>query len=176
MIKNKQDYLEYLQADAAANHFDSSFSGRINLQRKFLRQLRKVEYLSNVRGNKFRLALAKYRFYQLSVKTGFTIPPNTFGKGLFLPHLGTIVVNTTARLGDDCIVQCGVNISEDVVGGNHLFLGAGCKLMIGVNIADDVIVGANAVVTKDVAEPNIVVAGVPAKKISDRGFKNRGAI
>ena len=45
--------------------------------------------------------------------------------------------------------------------------------MKNVTIADDVIIGANAVVTKDILEPNVVVAGVPAKIISRDGFKNR---
>lgn len=42
------------------------------------------------------------------------------------------------------------------------------KLMIGSAIADDAIVGANAIVTR-VFNKNIVLAGVPAKKISING-------
>ena len=41
--------------------------------------------------------------------------------------------------------------------------------MIGVNIKTGTIVGANAVVTKSFDEENIVVAGIPAKKISNNG-------
>lgn len=96
-----------------------------------------------------------------------------FGKGLYLPHYGYIVVNNTARFGDNCVVQSGVNVSNDVVGGNHCYLGTGAKLMIGVHIKDDTIVGANAVVTKSFDEENIVIAGIPAKKITDKGFRNR---
>ena len=44
-------------------------------------------------------------------------------------------------------------------------------MLIGVHIADDVIVGANAVVSHSVDEPNIVVAGIPARKISNKGLK-----
>ena len=39
--------------------------------------------------------------------------------------------------------------------------------------ADDRIVAANAVVDKSFEEPNIVVGGIPAKKISYKGFKDR---
>lgn len=40
--------------------------------------------------------------------------------------------------------------------------------MIGaVKVADNVAVGANAVVTKDVLEEGIAVAGIPAKKVSN---------
>ena len=104
-----------------------------------------------------------------SVKTGITIGPNSFGKGLYLPHYGYIVVNSSARFGDNCVVQCGVNVSESVVGGDNIYLGTGSKLMIGVNIKTGTIVGANAVVTKSFDEENIVVAGIPAKKISNNG-------
>lgn len=41
--------------------------------------------------------------------------------------------------------------------------------MGGVRIADNVAIGANAVVNKDVLENDVTVAGVPAKKISDKG-------
>ena len=40
-------------------------------------------------------------------------------------------------------------------------------------LADDIIVAANAVVDKSFEEPDIVVGGIPAKKISDKGFKDR---
>ena len=113
------------------------------------------------------------RLYKLSVITGISIPPNTFGKGLYIPHWGSIVVNGKARFGDNCVIQSGVNISENVKGGNHIYIAAGAKILIGVTISDDVIIAANAVVNKDVTEPNIVVGGIPAKKISDNGFKNR---
>lgn len=53
--------------------------------------------------------------------------------------------------------------------GGGIYLGAGSKLLIGVHLADNIIVGANAVVTKSFDEPNIVIAGIPAKKISDKG-------
>lgn len=53
-----------------------------------------------------------------------------------------------------------------------VYLGAGSKLLIGVNLADNIIVGANAVVTKSFNELNIVIAGIPARKISDKGTKS----
>ena len=56
-------------------------------------------------------------------------------------------------------------LNQLYVGG--IYLGAGSKLLIGVNLADNIIVGANAVVTKSFNEPNIVLAGIPARKISE---------
>ena len=53
-----------------------------------------------------------------------------------------------------------------------IYLEAGSKIMIGVHLAENIIVGANAVVTKSVNEPNIVLAGIPARKISEKGMKS----
>ena len=61
-------------------------------------------------------------------------------------------------------------LNQLYVGG--IYLGAGSKLLIGVNLADNIIVGANAVVTKSFNEPNIVLAGIPARKIYEKGMKS----
>ena len=45
--------------------------------------------------------------------------------------------------------------------------------MLNVKIADGVIIGANAVVTKDITEAYTSWAGVPAKKISNKGYIDR---
>lgn len=41
------------------------------------------------------------------------------------------------------------------------------KYWVAFCIADGVCIGANAVVIKDILEPNITVGGIPARKISD---------
>jgi serine O-acetyltransferase len=53
-----------------------------------------------------------------------------------------------------------------VIGG-HVDLSAGCKVLGPIRVGDHALVGANAVVTRDVAQ-NTVVAGVPARPISRR--------
>lgn len=115
-------------------------------------------------------AFASYKLRRISLKTGITISPNTFGKGLYLPHYGCVVINGKARFGDYCIVQCGVNVSEDVQCGDYIYLGAGAKLLIGVQLQSGTIVGANAVVNKSFDEENVVLAGIPAKIVSNRGM------
>ena len=49
--------------------------------------------------------------------------------------------------------------------GNHVWLGEQCRIMKNANIPDNSIVGANAIVTKSFSEPNIILAGNPAKII-----------
>ena len=70
----------------------------------------------------------------------------------------------------------GVNISEAVRGGNHIYIGAGAKILSNVELGDDVIVAANAVVNKSFTEYNIVIGGIPAQKLSEKGFRSRKKI
>lgn len=51
--------------------------------------------------------------------------------------------------------------------GNNVWIGAKATILGGVSIAPGCVIGAGAVVTRD-TEENLVVAGVPAKKIKDR--------
>lgn len=53
-----------------------------------------------------------------------------------------------------------------IIVGNNVMIGMGSLIMPGITIGDNVIIGAHSVVTKDVPS-NTIVAGCPAKKISD---------
>ena len=57
--------------------------------------------------------------------------------------------------------------AKPVTIGNDVWIGHGAVIMPGVNIGDGAVIGANAVVTRDVA-PYAIVAGVPARRIKDR--------
>lgn len=179
MIKSRKEYKEFLASDRQANHVKNWLQSHSKVGWRHLKKVRRLEYVINCKSSFFsrlEIFFLKYIVLQSTIKTGIVVPPNTFGKGLFLPHFGSIIINHTARFGNNCVVQNGVNVSENVVGGNHLYIGAGAKIMSNVHIADDVIIGANSVVTKDILEPNVVVAGVPARIISHNGFKNRTSI
>lgn len=176
MITSKATYIDYICADKKANHI-KGLSVYFNTTWKYIKCMRRIEYIENCKKDSclYRLQWLwfRYKLQRLSVLTGITIPPHTFGKGLYIPHYGSIVVNRTARFGSYCVIQNGVNISEGVKGGNHIYIGTGAKLMMNTEIADDVIIGANAVLTYNITMPNVVVAGIPAKIISDKGFKER---
>lgn len=98
------------------------------------------------------------------------------GKGLCFAHCGGIVINASSEIGENCLVFHDVTIGgmlKDGVMhvpsiGNNAVLFAGAKIIGDVKIGDNVIIGANAVVTHDVAD-NAVAAGVPAKIISMNG-------
>lgn len=61
-------------------------------------------------------------------------------------------------------------IEEKVVIEDYVFIGPRAIILPGVTIGKGAVIAAGAVVTKDV-EPGAIVAGVPAKKISERKTK-----
>lgn len=177
MIDSKEAYRRYLEQDRLAlgrrkDKRPKLFGDEIW---KFEILLRKVEYDSNCRKGPVGFIVNKYhkfRFHRLSVKLGFTIPPNVFREGLAIPHYGTIVVHASARAGRNCRLQEGVTIGATggshraAVIGDNCYFGSGAKVIGAVTIADDVAVGAGAVVTKDITESGTTWAGVPARKVS----------
>lgn len=179
MIDSKEAYRRYLDQDRLALGRQKDKRPRLFGDEiwKFEILLRKVEYDINCRGVLAASVIGRYhkfRFHRLSVKLGFTIPPNVFREGLAIPHYGTIVVHGSARVGRNCRLQEGVTIGatggshDAAVIGDNCYFGSGAKVIGAVTIADDVAVGAGAVVMKDITEPGTTWAGVPAGKISDR--------
>lgn len=120
--------------------------------------------------------LAKMQMRKWGLKTGISIGVNCFGKGLYLPHYGSIVINSSARFGEYCIVQSDVNVSGNVVGGDYIYLAAGAKVLKDVYIPSYCIIGANAVLNTNIEEENTVVGGIPAKVISRNGMRNRTSV
>jgi serine O-acetyltransferase len=55
-----------------------------------------------------------------------------------------------------------------------VYIAPGAKIYGAIEIADNIAIGANAVVNKSFLEPNITIAGVPARKISDKGSTEAG--
>ena len=184
MIKSKKDYIDYLEAD------------RLNLgcQKRlktflfhdiwrYQRLLRKIEYYQNCKRGplaKLVLAYCRVRFYYLGKYMGIATYPNVFGPGLAIAHEGTLRVHRNARIGANCRIHVCVNIgatggtSDAPRIGNNVYIGPGAKLFGGITVADGISIGANAVVNKSFHEPDITIAGVPAKKVSDRSAYQTG--
>jgi serine O-acetyltransferase len=101
---------------------------------------------------------------------------NVFGPGLSIAHRGTIVINNATKIGANCRLHACVNIGTkagyDNMApkiGDNVYIGPGVKIFGNIEIADGIAIGANAVVNRSFIEPNITIAGVPAKKINDKG-------
>lgn len=148
--------------------------GEAALLKKHTILLRKAEFYLNT-GRKFRYLLYKTRLRKLQMKYSLHIPFNCCAKGFHIVHLGPILINNNATLGENlslhmntAIVAGGTDDSVPTVG-NNVIVGYGAVLLGGITIADNVAIGANAVVNKSVERKSVTVAGVPAKIISERG-------
>lgn len=100
--------------------------------------------------------------------TGLQLPPNTIGMGIKIYHLGWMIVNEKAKIGNNLTIYPGVTVGASKGGvptiGDNVFLGLGSKVFGGITIGNNVIVAPNAVVVKNVSD-NCTMAGIPAKTI-----------
>ena len=193
MIQSKEDYNFYLEADRIALNYKLKrprlFQDEIW---KYQRLLRKVEFTKNCRKNRLgKIAFLKERFLleKQGIRLGFTLYPNVFGPGLSIAHRGTIAVHPGAKVGENCRISQCVTIGSILAPGNfaeygketpytqvpkignNVFIGPNAVIIGDIEIADGIAIGANTYVNKSFKEPNITVAGCPAKKISDKGSK-----
>lgn len=99
-------------------------------------------------------------------------------------HLAVTEDNSRLAIGEDCMFAYGIDIRTgdshsilnestlerinspaDVVIGNHVWVAAHCSILKGVKIAKNSVVATRSVVTKKYEESNILIGGVPAKKL-----------
>ena len=87
-------------------------------------------------------------------------------------------MNDAARIGENCRVHPGVTIGTAAGTehsapriGNNAFIGPNAVILGPVEIGNDVAIGANAVVNRSFPEDGITIAGVPARKISEKGSR-----
>lgn len=113
-------------------------------------------------------------------------------KGILFPTGGPVYINSNIAKNEPHLISIGKNTTiagevefvthdnsickvipgtTDLFGkitiGENCFIGARSVILYGVSIADNVIVAAGSVVTRPIRENNVIVAGNPAKVISD---------
>jgi serine O-acetyltransferase len=183
MIQSKKEYLSFLEADSIAlNKKKPNFISQIiclffpDYIWNFQKLLRRLEFAKNSRKSLFNelyIIFLQFRFKRLSLKLGFSIPPNVFGPGLAIVHYGTIVVNANSRVGANCRIHPCTNIGASGGSlkapqiGNNVYIGPGAKIYGDIAIANNIAIAANAAVNKSFSEENILIGGVPAKKIKE---------
>ena len=179
MIKSKKDYHAYLAADRSRFKTTPGVRGWLFQSEnyyiwKFIKNLRLFEYRMNCQTNIFDKLLYKVqaiRFYRLMHKTQLYIFPNVCGPGLYIPHLGYILISSEGEIGCNCTIRPGTLIASNlgaqntairkVVVGDNVEFSAGCKILC-KKIGNNCSIGPNAVVTKNVPENSIVI-GNPAE-------------
>ncbi|QDO94312.1 serine acetyltransferase [Formosa sediminum] len=181
MIQNKQNYIDYLKADQKAlgiqnlnliSYFIECISP--NQIWKFQKTLRKLEYYHNCKRhgfNKLVYTYLRFKFKNISLKLGFSIPINVFGPGLAIVHYGTIVINSNTKVGKNCRIHACTNIGASGGSkkapklGDNVYIAPGAKIYGDIEIANNIAIGANAVVNKSFTEDSMMIAGNPAKAI-----------
>ena len=142
--------------------------------RRHMILLRTTEYHINA-SHRLRAGLWKLRLRRLQNRYGMHVALNCCGKGLQIAHVGPILMNAHVTVGERCcfhfntaVVAGGTDNGVPTLG-DGIVVGLGAVLLGGVTLADGIAVGANAVVNKSFPEPDITVAGAPARKIADHG-------
>lgn len=113
-----------------------------------------------------------------------TFPPYPgMGPGQYIQAKNGIYIGRNVRMGPGVkIISANHNLenfeqhdpSDPIYIGDFCWLSANCVILPGVNLGRHVIVAAGAVVTKSFKENDIVIGGVPAKKIKDIGHYKGG--
>ncbi len=185
MIKTRQDLKHYLKEDCKANTGKTDvniikyliglyYKQENILAYRYLKALRHREYHINNKSLYHKIAQLYYRIKQhrLGHFYGIQIHPNTVREGLYLPHMGGVIINCKS-MGYGCIVSTGVVIGNKALQENRATIGnnvqfcVGCKVIGKVTIGDNAIIAPNTVVIKDVPSGTIV-SGIPAEIIKKR--------
>lgn len=96
------------------------------------------------------------------------------GANVLLAQSVTILANSHQFEDRDTPILDQGELVADVEVGDDVWIGVNAVIMPGIRIGNGAVVGANSVVTRNVG-PYEVWAGIPAKKIKDRGTNQEGA-
>ena len=104
---------------------------------------------------------------KLEYKYQIHIPLNCCDKGLWITHIGPILINGKTKCGTNLRININTGLTNNGVSEEAPILGDNVTIGIG-----SIILGANSTVTKDFKEGNYTIAGSPAKIISYKTSKD----
>lgn len=152
------------------------------IQVRYLRTYRKASFYSkkSIRGIFYRIKLN-----YLSEKSGIQIPTRAnIGKGFYIGHFGTIVINPDTVIGENVNIATGVTIGKTNRGekkgvpviGSNVWIGTNAVIVGNIKIGDDVLIAPNAYVNMDIPDHSVVVgnpAMIHSKENATEGYINR---
>ena len=113
----------------------------------------------------------------IEITTGISIPASVqIGPSFYIGHFGGIILNAKTCIGNNCNISQGVTIGVSGIAekrgvpiiGNNVYIGANAVLAGNIIVGDHALIGACSLVNSNV-NPNSVMLGVPAVKISEKG-------
>lgn len=116
--------------------------------------------------NRILFILSRMKLYRLSERYGFQISYATrIGRGLYLGHMGNIVVNWEATIGNNVNLSQGVTIGRANGGkrdgvphiGDNVWIGANATVVGNITIGNDVMIAPNTFVNFDVPSHSLVI-------------------
>lgn len=154
----------------------SGFNGLLKaLKNPGFRYIFLFRNLSGEKKYTFKWILFSYFKRRYTYKYGFQIPNNTkIGKGLYIGHFGTIIINENAILGENCNLAPNITIGETNRGklkgcpiiGDKVWIGTGATIVGKITIGSNTLIAPNSYVNFDVPD-NSIVLGNPAKIINN---------
>lgn len=184
MIKSKEELKKVLKLEKSlyksGDHYNN-IKNKLLFEResqmwKYVKALRISEYHYNNRHSIFHAIMYCFwhrRKNKLGLKLGFEVWENSVAEGFLIHHPSSIIINGFASVGKNCSFHGNNCIGNDGITsgcptvGNGVEFGAGAIAIGDIYIPDNVIIAAGAVVVNSIDEENIIVAGIPARKVKD---------
>ena len=140
---------------------------------RYLYLLRREENFKSKNGliNNFFNKFYERKKNKLGIKLGFVIPAFTLKENVKICHIGNIIINSNAVIGNNCklhgsncIGNKGTTQDSPIIG-NNVDIGFGAILIGNIKISDNCKIGAGAVVTNSFETPGATIVGIPAIQI-----------
>ena len=114
MIKTYAQYFKFLEADRVSLGIEKTLMNYLfNDIWRFQKTMRKLEFLTNCKKNRFYRAYIAYRYKMQGRKLGYSIPINSFGSWLSISYRGKLGVNAGSKVCAYCRIHVCVNIGTE---------------------------------------------------------------